>query len=214
MTGPVDPFASRPVPVPRPHDEVAQVITVCTANIARSPLAMALVEHEARRRIGPDAPVWVTSSGVDGLVGERAVEQTRQRAHDRGLDVDAHIASWTDADDVAQADLVITMTERHRDVVLGRCPSAVGWVFTFVELARLLNALQPIETGLPARAHLRAAVRVAHAARLHVPRPEDAEDVGDPFGRPNEAYDRMADQLDELTASVGPQLFGFLPDER
>lgn len=208
-----DPFVTREVPDPRPGDDVAQVIVVCTANIARSPLAMAMVEAEARRRLGPDAPVWVTSSGVEGLVGERAVEESRRQAALRGLDIGAHRAGRTEAADVAAADLVLVMTERHREVVLRLHPTAVGWVFTLPELARLCDALRPIETGLPPRQHLRVAVRTAHAARLRVPRPDEREDVRDPYGRPSEAYDEMAASLDRLVASVAPQLFGFLPEE-
>lgn len=209
-----DPFAPRDVPDPRPGDEVAQVVVVCTANIARSPLVMALVEDQARERLGADAPVWVTSSGVEGLVGEPAVGETRRQAEARGLDVSTHRAARTEADEVAEADLVLTMTERHREVVLRLHPSAVGWVFTLPELARLCDALRPIETGLPPRAHLRAAVQVAHAARLRVPRPDEPEDVRDPFGRPAEAYEAMAALVEDQVASIAPQLFGFLPEER
>lgn len=208
-----DPFVTREVPDPRPGDDVAQVMTVCTANIARSPLAMVLLEHEALRRLGPDAPVWLSSSGVNGLVGEPAVLESRGLAGQRGLDLSTHRARQAIATDVATSDLVVAMTERHRDILVGLHPTANGWVFTLPELARIMAALQPIETGLAPRAHLRTAVRVAHAARLRVPRPADREDVRDPFGRPNEAYEAMGHELDRLVASVAPQLFGFLSGE-
>lgn len=208
-----DPFESREVPDPRPGDDIAQVMTVCTANIARSPLAMVLVEDQARQRLGPDAPVWVSSSGVNGLVDEAAVGESRALAERRGLDLSTHRARQSTAEDVASSDLVIAMTERHRDVLVGLHPAANGWVFTLVELARLMDALLPIRTGLPPRQQLRAAVRVAHASRLRVPRPSDREDVKDPFGRPVEAYEVMGTQLDDLVGRVAPQLFGFLPGE-
>ena len=57
--------------------EVAEVLVVCTGNIARSPFAAALLEHEARRRSGPDAAIVVRSAGVNGLEGYPAVAEGR-----------------------------------------------------------------------------------------------------------------------------------------
>ena len=207
-----DPFAPKAVVVPREGDPVARVQTVCTGNICRSPMATGLLQHEADRRLGSGA-VAVDSSGIHALVGDPAVRQTRARCRDRGVDVGRHRARQSEPDEIRACDLVVTMTEHHRSTILRDAPSAAGSVFTIRELARILDALQPIETGLPPRAHLREVVRVAHAARLHVPQQDGPEDVADPYGRSDDHYDRMADELTTLVASIAPQLFGFLPGE-
>jgi protein-tyrosine phosphatase len=195
---------------PRPDDHVVQIVVVCTGNVARSPLAMAMLEHEARRRLGPDAPVWVSSSGVHGLDGARAVAEARTQAEHRGIDLGHHRGSVTDGADVERADLVLTMTEAQRALVLRRGPRASRHVFTLLEFARLLGGVDPAQLPSSAtpRARVRAAVAAAHGVRAHIPRPAAAEDVDDPYGLPMEVYDELGRRFDDLIPAVAETLFG------
>lgn len=194
----------------RPDDDIARLHVVCTGNIARSPLGMVMLEHEARRRIGPDAPVWVTSSGLHGLAGEPAVEASRRLAEDRGLVLDHHRAAVLDRDDVLEQDLVLTMTERQRAAVVRAAPRAAKRVFTVRELARLCAALKPVEQQDTVRERVRTVARLAAAARPHVARSREPEDIADPYGRGPEDYERVGAQLDDAVAEIAPQLFGWL----
>lgn len=198
--------ASRPDP--RPGDDVAVIMVVCTGNIARSPLAMAMLEEEARRRVGADPRVWVRSSGVHALEGHPAVADSRAAAEVRGLDLSAHRGCVTDRDAVLDADLVLVMTESQRAKVLRRAPAAGRHTFTLREFARLVAALKPLPDELGVRERVRFLVRLAHGARAYVARPDDREDVADPYGGPAEGYTRMATELDELIATIAPALFG------
>lgn len=198
---------------PRPDDEIAQVLVVCTANIARSPLLMAMLEHEARRRVGPDAPVWVQSAGVHALVMESAAQGSAEEAVERGLDLSRHRAQQVDAGLVADADLVITLSESHRSKILHLVPRAQAHVFTVRELARLAAAMKPLPDGLQPRRRVRLLARIAHGARPYVARPDEREDVRDPYGGPRIGFAMMAAELDELVAAIAPQLFGALPGE-
>ena len=196
---------------PRPDDHVAEIMVVCTANICRSPLAEALLEEEARRRLGKDPPVWVRSSGVHALEGHRAAGGTLTEASQRGLDLSAHRGSLTTRDDVMRCDLVLTMTESHRAAVNARAPGASSHVFTLREFARLSSALKPLDDDLGPRERVRFLVRLAHGARAYVARPNEPEDVSDPYGGPDEGYRRMATEVESLVHEIAPQLFGPSP---
>jgi protein-tyrosine phosphatase len=206
-------FDAEPVD-PRPGDRTARLHVVCTGNICRSPLAMAMLDREARRRLGPDAPVEVTSSGLHGLTGRPAEADSRRLAVDRDAPLDGHVASVTEPERVRTEDLVLTMTEAHRAAVVRHAPSASRHTFTLLELARLCAALVPLEEPDEPRARVRTVARLAHAARAHVARPAGPEDIDDPYGRASHVYDRMAAELDEAIAAIAPQLFGWLPGER
>lgn len=198
---------------PRPGDPVAELVIVCTANICRSPLAEAMLAEAAAERLGPDAPVHLSSSGIHGLAGEPAAPLSADEATGRGLDLSGHVARVTDAEAVGRADLILTMTERHRGRIVRLHPAAARSTFTIREFARLTGALKPLEGDLSVRERVRFVTRLAHGARAYVARPSEEEDVADPYGGPREGYIETADQLAELVDAIAPQLFGWRPGE-
>lgn len=188
--------------------DIAEILVVCTANICRSPLVAAMLDREARRRIGDDAPVLVHSAGVHALEGHAAASGTLAVAEELELDLANHRGAALSAVGVKSADLVLTLTESHRAMVNSRAPGASGHVFTVREFARLVTALKPLDPGLPPVERIRFLVRLAHGARAYVARPPTAEDVADPYGGPEEGYGEMAAQVAELVHLIAPQLFG------
>lgn len=212
--GPWDLFADAAVPDPRPGDEVVEILVVCTANICRSPLAMAMLERQALERLGPDAPVWVRSSGVHGMQGHPATEESRRQADVRSLDLTSHRAAVTTRDEVASADLVIVMSEQHRARLVTMHPPASRWTFTLPELARLCSALKPVDADdLDVRERVRFVARLAHASRAYVARPDGPEDVADPYGGPRQGYEVMAAEVERHVGRIAPQLFGWLASD-
>ena len=196
-----------------PATEPDRQETSAPANIARSPLLMALLEREVARRQGRNAPVWLQSAGVHALVGEGAAQGSREEAGERGLDLGRHRAQQVDGAMVADADLVIGLSEAHRRKLVQLSPRSHGHVFTAKELARLAAALKPLPDGLDARRRVRLLARLAHGARPYVARPDGREDVRDPYGGPRIGFAMMASELDDLVATIAPQLFGWLPEE-
>lgn len=191
-----------------PGDPVAQVVVVCHANIARSPLAMVLLDAEARRRQGPDADVWVRSAGVRAVGGHPAADGSQRQAATRGLDLAPHRSVLLTRADLVEADLVLTMGEGQRGHAVRLHPPARQHTFTLVEFARLVRHVEPVGSDLPLRARIRTIVRRAAAARPYAERPEDPEDVADPFGGPDGGYETMATRVEGLVAVVAEALFG------
>lgn len=188
-------------------EDVAELHVVCTGNIARSPFAALLLEEEARRRLGDDAPVMVTSSGIHGLDGRGAVREMVLEARDRGYDLTSHIASASEASAVREADLVLGMTERHREALVRLVPAAESRIFTLREFVRLVRRTE-VPTPDHPRERVRQVVRAASDARARVPAPETAEDVADPYGAGRHVYRGTAEEIEELVAVAADALFG------
>lgn len=197
-----------PMADPRPGDPVARIVVVCHANICRSPLGMAMVAQQARDRLGPAPDVWVRSAGVHAMPGLVAAEESRRQASLRGLDLSRHRAAVLERDDVAAADLVLTMSEEQRARVVRLHPPAAGWTFTLPELARLCTSLDPMDPDVGVRDRVRRVARLAAAARAYVQRPSEPEDVSDPYRGPAEGYARMAQFVESHVGVVADALFG------
>lgn len=189
-------------------DQVADILVVCTGNIARSPFCEGLLQEHARRRWGTDPPVRVHSVGVHGLDGRGAVREMQDEAASRGVDLSSHRGTAVRPEDVHDADLVIAMTEGHRRRLVQSAPAAKERVFTLKELARLLTGVEAPDDGLAAAERVRAVARRAHRARPRAPQATGPEDVRDPYGGSRAGYRDVATEIDDLVSEIAPVLFG------
>jgi protein-tyrosine phosphatase len=174
------------------------VLTVCTGNICRSPLAESLL----RARLA-DLDLRVHSAGTHALVGHAMTDPAQQLARDRGVDpaiAEAHRARLLTEALLDDADLVLTMTSEHRDYALQLLPRRLHRVFPVREFARLAEGLDDAQVRAVAdRAGDRprdrlVAVVEAVANRRGGSAPKD-EDVIDPYRRSTAVYEESAAQL-------------------
>lgn len=100
------------------------VMVVCTGNICRSPLA----EAEFRRHLS-SAQLTVCSSGLSAVVGAPAQEKVCALASKRGLDLSAHKGIQISENAALENDLILVMTNAHKDELERRFPSTKGRVF-------------------------------------------------------------------------------------
>ena len=176
---------------------VVHVLVVCTANIARSPLADAMLAAS----LSPHGVV-VSSAGTHAKAGHPAASASQELARLRGLDLSDHRSRPVTAELVANAGLVLTMSERHRDVCGPLVPGAGGRVFTVRELVRLLTAAD--RTGGPSAPAQRLSwlAERAQLARPVAARAKGREDVHDPIRDPWQAWTTMGATLDELLGAL------------
>ena len=177
------------------------VLTVCTGNICRSPLA----EYLLREGLSRWQEVDVSSAGTGALVGHAMTDQTIAIAQRYGAtEPDRHRARLLETEYLRNASLVIALTREHRREIVGMLPRGSRHTFTLRELARLLAAIQvsDLETlaGLPLEdtaGRFEELVQVAASLRGYVAPPADAldDDVVDPYRRGDDIYELSAAQL-------------------
>lgn len=187
------------------------VLSVCTGNICRSPVAE-LILADALRAVGE---VRVESAGTGALVGSGVPEQAQKLAGTRGVDTTAHRARQIEAGMIRGADLIVAMSREHRRLIVESLPAAMRRAFTLRELARIADELQP---GLAQAVAASGAqtpedgmrVAVAHAAALRgtvaPPASPDEFDIVDPYRRSDETYARSFSELSPAADRVAAYL--------
>lgn len=200
---------------PPPSDAVPQVVVVCTANVARSPLLEVRLQAEADRRLGTGR-VEVSSAGTQARIGDPAAAGSQAVAARWGLDLTAHFSKSLDYSPLSTGTLVLTTTRSQKRALNARFAGVADRVFTVAELLAALDAAgadlpAAPETGEvgPLRAHLEAALAVADA---HRPRPLPWRarqlDLADPIGGDQAVYDQLGVWVDDACTRLGAALFG------
>ena len=93
------------------------IVTVCTANICRSPMAEALLRHALQAEAEPLRSCRVISAGVAARKGERISPNSVEALAKVSLRVSDHRSQPLTPELASQADLILCMTESHRDVI-------------------------------------------------------------------------------------------------
>lgn len=179
---------------------VLRILTVCTANVCRSPMAAAFAQRHLESN-GIEA--LVTSAGTHGgsvLVDPEAVTAMAER----GLDITTYGPRLLDRATVTEdgADLVVAMTRTHLQAVAVIGPGVFQRSFTAKELARRTHRVM-FEQGLhePTFAAWRDAVGEGRLARNLMGQDPD-DDIADPYGKSLREHRRTADELDVLMAVI------------
>ncbi|WP_100405723.1 low molecular weight protein arginine phosphatase [Bacillus solitudinis] len=136
-----------------------RVLFVCTGNTCRSPLAEALLREKA------GDSVEVKSAGVQAFPGESASEGTRRVLEKRGITLQ-HQAQMVTAELVEWADLILTMTVSHRDLVVQHYQNNADKVYTLKEYAGKddLDISDPI--GGPLEAYEKTAQEIEQSIKV------------------------------------------------
>ncbi|MCC9656113.1 arsenate reductase/protein-tyrosine-phosphatase family protein [Rhodopirellula halodulae] len=106
------------------------IALVCTGNTCRSPMAETLLREALRRKFGREDVARVVSAGVAAGHGSGASPQAVQVMGKRGLDLTGHASQPLEESLMSMADLVLTMTRRHREAIVAAWPDRAERVFT------------------------------------------------------------------------------------
>jgi len=184
-----------------------RVLVVCTGNVCRSPFVQLLLQRELDAlRPGGLTPVTVTSAGTGALAGQGMDPRAAAQAAVHGLDPTGFVARQLTPAMVAEADLVLTATRRHRGEVATLHPRALRYLFTlrdFADLAAHLDTAGLDPAPPQSQARLQSVVRAVAARRgLEPPLEETEADLVDPYRREDELFERMAGQVLEAAPAV------------
>ena len=190
--------------------EPARILTVCTGNICRSPFIERALQSELDREWGPGT-VLVRSAGTGAMVDEPMNPPALRALQAAGYAADGFLARALTAELIAEADLVLTATRRHRGLVAQLHPKALRYTFTLRDFADLVPDI-PRESyaAQDARVHVRGLVEQAVERRgMRPPLSEEEADVVDPYRRDESAFAQMSAQimaaLPPVTSALGPR---------
>ena len=100
------------------------ILTVCTGNICRSPLA----EYAFKRAL-PDKDI--ASAGVGAMVGWHATDDAQEIGRRNGLELAPHVAQQLGLRHIQHYDVLLTAEAGHIDWIHANFPESRGRVFLF-----------------------------------------------------------------------------------
>jgi protein-tyrosine phosphatase len=197
------------------------VLHVCMGNICRSPMAERLLAKAVGDRVtalvpagGEGAGVLVrsVSAGTGGWhEGEEMNPPAARQVTARGGDDAGFAAQKLTGGHIDAADLVLTATVDQRDYVVALRPDAAPRTFVLGEFGRLLaeadTAALPPAAADAAAVHARGVALVAavDAARAGA-EPIAADDLDDPWGRGDQTFVRIADEIEQTVQPLAEAL--------
>lgn len=93
------------------------IVAVCTANICRSPMAAALLQHALAAQPEPWRSLRVISAGVAARAGEPVSENSVLALRKVGIDISQHRSQPLTQRMLDEAVAVLCMTESHRAMI-------------------------------------------------------------------------------------------------
>lgn len=178
------------------HVRPFRILTVCTGNVCRSPLAMALLRQDLPKEL-----IEVNSVGIQASPDMEVPDQQLMIAQQLGLSgLEEHRAQPLVSDELDDYDLILGASLKHRRYLVQRDPRIVRKTFTLREFAHLASYVT-LDDIRRAHSHdvsgRKAVVEAVSRKRGMVPRPpSDADfDVLDPYGKNTRAYRRSRDQI-------------------
>lgn len=176
------------------------ILTVCSGNICRSPLA----EQLLRTQLKVWSEVALCSAGTIGLTGQAMPREAADLSRRFGGDPSRHVARVLTKEHLNEADLVFAMSREHRRIIAELLPKAIRYTFTIREFARLVSGVTDADlyeaASLPlddvvGRFSTLAGFAASQRGAVSPPEAPTDDDVVDPYRRTDEVYAESARQL-------------------
>lgn len=186
-----------------------KLLTVCTGNICRSPLAAILLKH----RIS-DIELDVASAGTRARADAAMTAEARETGIELGAtveDLSNHRSRRLTYAQLVDVDLTLAMAREHRREVVELVPAQTRRCFTIREFSRLVADMTDGElitaaaaSDVDTRSRFASALSAVSARRGIVPPPSTpmADDVVDPYRQPQAIYEQAARELQPALLAV------------
>lgn len=123
-----------------PHKKKVKILTVCTGNICRSPMAEGIL----RQIFQADPFVTVSSAGTYAFAGNPATEFAILASKEKGIDISGHRARPLDSVLISISDMILCMEPSHEEWVLSIDSSMYEKVYNLADFFEADNRLKSI----------------------------------------------------------------------
>ena len=157
----------------------------------------------------------VRSAGIAALPGAPMSEQAAEVLRARGIETPDFRSTELDEELVKWADLILTMTVRHKSYLIGRFPDAVEKTHTLKEFAvsdpetaALIRERESLAAELQLKLALGQPVTEEEREKLlELERKLPDSDVDDPIGGGKERYEAAAAEIETAVRAVLDRLY-------
>ena len=96
-----------------------KILFVCTGNTCRSPMAQGLAQKIASDR---NMQIEALSAGLKAIPGSKVSDFSVGAMKEYNIDISSHIPTQLELNLLDEADLVVTMTKAHKEIIIKSAP--------------------------------------------------------------------------------------------
>jgi protein-tyrosine phosphatase len=111
------------------------IVIVCTGNTCRSPMAESILKDALIKRGEVIDEFNITSAGISTIDGLDASKHSISALKEMNIDLKNHKSKLLTLGLIEKADLILTMTKTHKDIILNSMPQFSNKIFTLKEFA-------------------------------------------------------------------------------
>lgn len=125
-----------------------KLLFVCSGNTCRSPLAEGIAKHIFSETVLEG--IEISSAGTSAANGLPASGMATEVARLNGIDLGGHRSRLLDPALIAEADMIIAMTRRHREIIGETEPAALGYTYVLSDFCGGVpgDIADPIGSGI------------------------------------------------------------------
>ncbi len=112
-----------------------KIMFICTGNICRSAMAHWLMKKKLQERKRNDIQVY--SSGIFAMKGDIPTDEAIEVMEEYDVDLKKHRAIPTMQSNIQEMDLILCMTNSHKQTLINTYPNLTDKIFTLKEYTKL-----------------------------------------------------------------------------
>jgi len=122
-------------------DKIRKILVICTGNACRSPMAEGFLKKYFRQENGFE----VTSAGISTTGGMPPTPDAVQVMIEQDIDISGYLSTAFDEALVRAADLILVMSDMHKDFVRGKVFGTDKKIFLYKEFAGAIGTDKNID---------------------------------------------------------------------